>query len=316
MIMRTTDFLFVDKYAPQTVEECILPEEIKDTFTNYRNTNKIPNLILYGASGIGKTSVILALAKELGMDFMKINGSNEGRSIDTVRNKISSYASTISLSGSGKKILLLDEADNLTFDAQKALLGIIEETQKNCVYVFTCNYVNKLLPAIHSRTSSIQFKIPVKEKPKLAAEFFQRLIHILETEGIEYDKKVLVELIKKYFPDFRRTLHELQRYTSSGKLELNVLAAVSNSNIEQLLSHMKECNFTEVRKWSALNSNDDMSMIFRQLYDELPKVLVPNTLPSSIILLADYQFKSNFVCDQEINLVACLTEIMSECKFR
>ena len=313
--MQIKDFLFVDKYAPQKVDDCILPEEIKNTFINYRDKNRIPNLILYGTSGIGKTSVILALAKELKMDFMKVNGSNEGRSIDTVRNKINSYASTISLSSTGKKILLIDEADNLTFDAQKALLGIIEETQKNCVYVFTCNYVNKLLPAIHSRASSIQFKIPTNERPKLAAEFFQRLMFILESEGIAYEKKILIELVQKYFPDFRRTLHELQRYTSSGELEINALAANLNSNILQLLSHMKDCNFKEVRRWSALNSNDDMSMIFRQLYDEFPKVLVPTTLPSSIILLAEYQYKSNFSLDQEINLVACLTQIMSECKF-
>lgn len=313
--MQIKDFLFVDKYAPQKVEECILPEEIKNTFINYRDKNRIPNLILYGTSGIGKTSAVLALAKELKMDFMKVNGSNEGRSIDTVRNKINSYASTISLSNTGKKILLIDEADNLTFDAQKALLGIIEETQKNCVYVFTCNYVNKLLPAIHSRASSIQFKIPTNERPKLAAEFFQRLMFILESEGISYEKKILIELVQKYFPDFRRTLHELQRYTSSGELEINALSANLNSNISQLLSHMKDCNFKEVRRWSALNSNDDMSSIFRQLYDELQKVLVPSTLPSSIILLAEYQYKSNFACDQEINLVACLTQIMSECKF-
>jgi DNA polymerase III delta prime subunit len=313
--MQIKDFLFVDKYAPQKVEECILPEEIKNTFINYRDKNKIPNLILYGTSGIGKTSAVLALAKELKMDFMKVNGSNEGRSIDTVRTKINSYASTISLSSSGKKILLIDEADNLTFDAQKALLGIIEETQKNCVYVFTCNYVNKLLPAIHSRASSIQFKIPTQERPKLAAEFFQRLMFILESEGISYEKKILIELVQKYFPDFRRTLHELQRYTSSGELEINALSANLNSNISQLLSDMKDCNFKEVRRWSALNSNDDMSMIFRQLYDEFPKVLISNTLPSSIILLAEYQFKSNFSVDQEINLVACLTQIMSECKF-
>jgi DNA polymerase III delta prime subunit len=313
--MKVNDFLFVTKYAPQTVDECILPDEIKNTFINYRDKKAIPNLILYGTSGIGKTSVVLALAKELKMDFMKINGSNEGRSIDTVRTKINSYASTISLSSSGKKILLIDEADNLTFDAQKALLGIIEETQKNCVYIFTCNYVNKLLPAIHSRASSIHFKIPAKEKPKLAAEFFQRLMNILEKEGISYEKKVLIELVQKYFPDFRRTLHELQRYTSSGELELNALTESINSNISQLLSYMKEYNFNEVRKWSALNSNDNMGIIFRELYDELPKVLVPTTIPSAIILLAEYQYKSNFVCDQEVNLVACLIEIMGECKF-
>jgi replication factor C small subunit len=313
--MQGNDFLFVTKYAPQTVEDCILPEDIKNTFINYRDNKKIPNLILHGTSGIGKTSAIIALAKELKMDFMKINGSNEGRSIDTVRTKINSYASTISLSSSGKKILLIDEADNLTFDAQKALLGIIEETQKNCVYIFTCNYVNKLLPAIHSRASSIHFKIPAKEKPKLAAEFFQRLMLILSNEQISYEKKVLIELVQKYFPDFRRTLHELQRYTSSGELQINALASSVNVNVSQLLSYMKECDFKEVRKWAALNSNDDMTGIFRQLYDELPKVLVPNTIPSSIILLAEYQYKSNFVVDQEINLLACLTELMGECKF-
>lgn len=313
--MRANDFLFVTKYAPKSIEECILPEDIKNTFINYRDTKKIPNLILYGNSGIGKTSVILALSKELEIDFMKINGSTEGRSIDTVRNKITSYASTISLSSMGKKILLIDEADNLTFDAQKALLGTIEDTQKNCIYVFTCNYVNKLLPAIHSRASSIHFTIPAKEKPRLATEFFQRLLYIFKEEGIEHDKKILVELVQKYFPDFRRTLNELQRFTSSGKLEISSLAASVNSNISQLLSYMKDCDFTQVRKWSALNSTDNMSIIFRQLYDELPKVLVPNTIPSSIILLAEYQYKSNFVVDQEINLVACLIEIMGECKF-
>lgn len=309
------DFLFVNKYAPKTVDECILPEEIKNTFISYRDSKKIPNLILHGTSGIGKTAVILALSKELQMDFMKINGSNEGRSIDTVRTKISSYASTISLSGKGKKILLIDEADNLTFDAQKALLGIIEETQKNCIYIFTCNYVNKLLPAIHSRASAIEFKIPPKERPKLAGEFFQKLIDILNQEQIEFEKKILAEIVQKYFPDFRRTLHELQRYTSNGKLEISALGISKNLNIVELLSHMKDSNFKEVRTWVALNLSNDMSQIYRSLYDELPKLLVPNTIPALIILLAEYQYKSNFVVDQEINLMACLTEIMGECTF-
>lgn len=309
------DFLFVNKYAPHTVDECILPEEIKKTFISYRDSKRIPNLILYGTSGIGKTAVILALSKELRMDFMKVNGSNEGRSIDTVRTKISSYASTISLSGGGKKILLIDEADNLTFDAQKALLGIIEETQKNCIYIFTCNYVNKLLPAIHSRASAIEFKIPPQERPKLASELFQKLISILNQEGIEFEKKILVELVQKYFPDFRRTLHELQRYTSSGKLEISALGLNTNSNIMELLSYLKEANFKDVRTWVALNLSNDMSQIFRALYDELPKIIVSKTIPSLIILLAEYQYKSNFVVDQEINLMACLTEIMGECEF-
>lgn len=313
--MMTDDFLFVNKYAPNTIEECILSSEIKKTFISYRDSEKIPNLILYGTSGIGKTAVVLALAKELKMDFMKVNGSNEGRSIDTVRNKISSYASTISLSGKSKKILLIDEADNLTFDAQKALLGIIEETQKNCIYVFTCNYVNKLLPAIHSRASSIEFKIPTKERPKLAAEFFEKLILILNQENIKFEENILVEVVRKYFPDFRRTLHELQRYTSTGKLEISSLGVNISSNILELISFMKDSNFREVRRWVALNSSNDVSLIFRTLYDSMPKVLVPKTIPSLIILLAEYQYKSNFVVDQEINLMACLTEIMGECEF-
>lgn len=310
------DFLFVNKYAPSTIEECILPKSIKKEFLDYRNTLKIPNLILHGTSGIGKTAVIFALSKELKVDFMKINGSNEGRSIDTIRSRVSSYASTVSLYNQGKKILLIDEADNLTFDAQKALLGVIEETQSNCVYVFTCNYVNKLLPAIHSRASSIHFMIPTEERPRLAYDFFQRIVHILNSENIKFEDKILIELVQKYFPDFRRTLHELQSHTTSGELNISSLGVNINSNIVELISYLKDSNFREVRKWSALNVSNDMSSIFRSLYDELPKVLVPNTIPSLMILLGEYQYKSNFVVDQEINLVACLTEIMGECSFK
>lgn len=309
------DFLFVNKYSPNTVEECILPEDIKKTFISYRDTKQLPNLILHGTSGIGKTAVVLAISKELGLDFMKINGSNEGRSIDTVRNRISSYASTISLSNQGKKILLIDEADNLTFDAQKALLGIIEETQKNCVYIFTCNYVNKLLPAIHSRASSIHFQIPSDEKPKLAAEFFTKLMHILDSESISYEKKILIELVQRYFPDFRRTLNELQRYTTTGELKISSLGVSISSNLAELFAYMKEADFRKVRTWAALNSSNDMSSIYRGLYDELPKIIVPRTIPSLIIIIAKYQYQSNFVVDQEVNLMACLTEILGECEF-
>lgn len=310
------DFLFVNKYAPSTIEECILPKGIKKIFLDYKKTLKIPNLILHGTSGVGKTAVITALSKELNVDFMKINGSNEGRSIDTIRNRVHSYASTISLYNQGKKILLIDEADNLTFDAQKALLGVIEETQKNCVYVFTCNYVNKLLPAIRSRASLVHFLIPTDERPKLAFEFFQRIVSILKSENVTFDEKVLIELVQRYFPDFRRTLHELQSHTTSGELEISSLGANINSNINELISYMKESNFRDVRKWAALNVSNDMSSIFRNLYEELPKVLVPKTIPALIILLGEYQYKSNFVVDQEINLMACLTEILGECEFK
>lgn len=310
------DFLFVNKYAPSTIEECILPKAIKREFLKFRDTLKIPNLILYGTSGIGKTAVVYALSKELKVDFMKINGSNEGRSIDTIRNRVSSYASTVSLSNQGKKILLIDEADNLTFDAQKALLGVIEETQGNCIYVFTCNYVNKMLPAIHSRAAQIHFSIPSEERPKLAFEFFQKIVQILNNEKIKFEEKVLIEFIQRYFPDFRRTLNQLQSHTASGELTISSLGVNSNSNINELLSYLKDSNFREVRRWAALNASNDMSSIFRSLYDELPKILAPRTIPALIIILGEYQYKSNFVVDQEINLMACLSEILGECEFK
>lgn len=314
--MISDDFLFVNKYAPKTVEECILPEGIKKFFIQIRDNKEIPNLILSGSQGIGKTSGILALANELKMDFMMINGSEEGRFIDTIRNKVQSFASTISLTNhTGKKILLIDEADNLTHDCQLALRGVIEKLQKNCVFIFTCNYKNKILPALHSRCSVIDFVIPSQEKPKLALEFFNRIKQILKSEEIDYEDKVLVELVQKYFPDFRRTLNELQRHTSTGKLDIGSIAMSSQKNIEELMSYLKDKNFKDVKRWTVQNVDNDVSKLYRQIYDELFRVLVPSTLPSAIILLADYQYKNSFVADAEINLLACLVEIMSECEF-
>lgn len=309
------DFLFVNKYAPSKVEECILPESIKKFFIQVRDSKEVPNLILSGSQGVGKTSLILALSKELKMDFMMINGSEEGRFLDTIRNKVQSYASTISLTNTGKKILLIDEADNLTHDCQLALRGAIEKLQKNCVFIFTCNYKNKILPPLHSRCSVIDFVIPPKEKPKLALEFFNRIKNILNSENIEYEDKVLVELVQKYFPDFRRTLNELQRYTSTGKLEIGSISASSQKNIEELMEYMKDTNFKEVKKWTVQNIDNDVSKLYRQIYDELYIRLVPSSLPAAIILLADYQYKNSFVADAEINLLACLVEIMSDCEF-
>lgn len=309
------DFLFVNKYAPTKVEECILPDNIKKFFLQIRDTKEIPNLILSGSQGVGKTSTILALSKELGMDFMMINGSEEGRFIDTVRNKVQSYGSTISLTNTGKKILLIDEADNIPHDTQLALRGVIEKLQKNCVFIFTCNYKNKILPPLHSRCSIIDFVIPPKEKPKLALEFFTRIKEILKSENIEYEDKVLAEFIQKYFPDFRRTLNELQRYTSTGKLEIGSIGASSQKNIEELMGYMKERNFTQVKKWTVQNIDNDVSKLYRQIYDELYRCLVPSSLPAAIIHLADYQYKNSFVSDPEINLLACLVELMSDCEF-
>jgi len=309
------DFLFVNKYAPTRIEECILPENIKNFFSQIRDTKEIPNLILSGTQGIGKTAGVLALSKELGMDFMMINGSEEGRFLDTIRNKVQSFASTVSLTNTGKKILLIDEADNLTHDCQLALRGVIEKLQKNCVFIFTCNYKNKILPALHSRCSVIDFIIPPKEKPKLALEFFTRIKNILKNEGIDYEDKVLAEFVQKYFPDFRRTLNELQRFTSTGKLEIGSIGAFTQKNIEELMSYMKDKNFTQVKKWTVQNIDNDASKLYRQIYDELYRCLVPSSLPSAIILLADYQYKNSFVSDSEINLLACLVELMSDCEF-
>jgi DNA polymerase III delta prime subunit len=310
------DFLFVEKYAPRTVDECILPKSLKDFFNTAKTTKEVPNLILSGPPGIGKTSTIKALANDLGLDFMMINGSEEGRFIDTIRNKVQTYASTISLTNTGKKILLIDEADNVTHDAQLALRGAVEKLQKNCIFMFTCNYKNKILPPLHSRCSVLDFTIPIKERPKIASLFFERIENILNSENIEYDKKVLVSLVQKYFPDFRRTLNELQRFSSTGKLELNCVTSNINSNVVELVGYLKDKNFPEVRKWVALNIDNDSSKIFRQIYDEIQNVLVPSTIPSAIISLADYQYKSAFVMDQEINMVACLIEIMAECEFK
>jgi len=310
------DFLFVEKYAPKTIDDCILPKELKDFFLHIRDTKEVPNIILSGPPGIGKTSTIKALANEMKLDFMMINGSEEGRFIDTIRNKVQSYASTISLVNTGKKILLIDEADNVTHDAQLALRGAIEKLQKNCSFIFTCNYKNKILPPLHSRASVLDFTIPAQDRPKLAMEFFQRLKNILQLEEIEYEDKILVELIQKHFPDFRRTLNELQRYSSSGKLDLGSIAANSQKNIDELLTHMKERDFREVKKWTSQNTDNDVIKVYRQLYDGLSLALLPETLPIAIIHIADYQYKNSFVADTEINLLACLIEIMSECKFK
>lgn len=313
--MINDDFLFVNKYAPTKIEDCILPEHIKNFFIQVRDSKEVPNLILSGSQGCGKTSTILALSNELKLDFMMINGSEEGRFIDTIRNKVQSYASTVSLSNTGKKILLIDEADNLTHDCQLALRGAIEKLQKNCIFIFTCNYKNKILPPLHSRCSVIEFTIPPKEKPKLALQFFTRLKNILQSENIEYEDKVLAELVQKYFPDYRRTLNELQRYTSTGELDIGSISASSQKNIEELMGYLKEKDFKEVKKWTVQNVDNDVSKLYRQIYDELFRTLVPSSLPSAIILLADYQYKNSFVADAEINLLACLVEIMSECEF-
>ncbi len=310
-----SDFIFVEKYAPQKVEQCILPQSIKDFFIDVRNSGKVPNMILSGPPGIGKTSTIKALANELDRDFMIINGSDE-RSIDIIRNKVKNYASTLSLSNTGKKILLIDEADNLTNDAQLALRASIEELQTNCTFVFTCNYKNKLIPPLHSRAAVIDFSIPTKEKPKLAAEFMKRINEILTTEKIEYDTSAIVGLINKYFPDFRRTLNEIQRYSSGGKVDSGILANVADIKVSNLVDFMKNKNFTEVRKWVIQNMDNDPNIVLRKVYDTLYEYALEATIPAAILIISKYQYRSAFVADNEINLLACLTEVMCEVEWK
>jgi DNA polymerase III delta prime subunit len=310
-----SDFIFVEKYAPQKVEQCILPQSIKDFFIDVRNSGKVPNMILSGPPGIGKTSTIKALANELDRDFMVINGSDE-RSIDIIRNKVKNYASTLSLSNTGKKILLIDEADNLTNDAQLALRASIEELQTNCTFVFTCNYKNKLIPPLHSRAAVIDFSIPTKEKPKLAAEFMKRINEILTTEKIEYDTSAIVGLINKYFPDFRRTLNEIQRYSSGGKVDSGILANVADIKVSNLVDFMKNKNFTEVRKWVIQNMDNDPNIVLRKVYDTLYEYALESTIPAAILIISKYQYRSAFVADNEINLLACLTEVMCEVEWK
>lgn len=309
------DFIFVEKYAPQKVEQCILPESIKSFFMDVRDSGKVPNMILSGPPGIGKTSTIKTLAGELDRDFMIINGSDE-RSIDVIRNKVKNYASTLSLSNTGKKILLIDEADNLTNDAQLALRASIEELQSNCTFIFTCNYKNKLIPPLHSRAAVIDFSIPSGEKPKLAADFMKRIIEILSKEKIEFEKQAVVGLINKYFPDFRRTLNEIQRYSSGGKVDAGILANIYDVKISGLVKFLKERNFTEVRKWVIQNMDNDPNVVLRKVYDILYESAVESTIPAAILIISKYQYRSAFVADTEINLLACLTEIMCEVEWK
>ena len=312
-----SDFIWVEKYRPKTIDDCILPDSIKKTFKDFLNRGEIPNMLLAGPPGVGKTTVAKALCNELGVDFYVINGSDEGRFLDTVRNNAKNFASTVSLSSEAKhKVVIIDEADNTGNDVQLLLRAFIEEFAGNCRFIFTCNYKNKILEPLHSRCTVIDFSIRGKEKQQIAANFFQRLNFILEQERIETDKKVLVELINKHFPDWRRILNECQRYSVSGKIDSGILAAFSDVAVNDLIKNLKEKNFPEVRKWVNSNMDNDTSVLFRRIYDSLYKSLVANTIPAAVLVIAKYQYQMAFVADQEINMLACLTEIMVECEFK
>ena len=311
------EFLWVEKYRPKTIEDCILPENIKKTFRDFLNKGEVPNLLLAGPAGCGKTTVAKALCNELGVDVYVINGSDEGRFLDTVRNNAKNFASTVSLSSDAKhKVIIIDEADNTTPDVQLLLRASIEEFSRNCRFIFTCNYKNKIIEPLHSRCAVVEFAIKGKQKQEIAAQFFNRLNGILDGERIQSDKKVLAELINKHFPDWRRVLNECQRYSVSGKIDSGILAHFSDVKVNDLIKNLKEKDFPQVRKWCVNNLDNDPAVLLRRIYDSLYASLVPSTIPAAVLIIAKYQYQIAFVADQEINLLACLTEIMVECEFR
>ena len=313
----TSEFLFVEKYRPQVIDDCILPNETKKTFKEFVAKGEIPNLLLAGPPGIGKTTIAKALCNELGADFYVINGSDEGRFLDTVRNQAKNFASTVSLTGSSKhKVIIIDEADNTGNDVQLLLRANIETFYNNCRFIFTCNYKNKIIEPLHSRCAVIDFTIKGKQRVQLAGNFFERLRFILDQEKIEYDQKVVAELVSKHFPDFRRVLNEIQRYSTGGKIDSGILASFSDVSVNDLIKYLKDKNFAEVRKWVTTNLDNDSSVILRRVYDSLYDALMPASIPAAVLIIAKYQYQIAFVADQEINLLAALTELMVECEFK
>jgi DNA polymerase III delta prime subunit len=313
----TSEFLFVEKYRPQVIDDCILPDDTKKTFKEFVEKGEIPNLLLAGPPGIGKTTIAKALCNELGADFYVINGSDEGRFLDTVRNQAKNFASTVSLTGSSKhKVIIIDEADNTGNDVQLLLRANIEAFYSNCRFIFTCNYKNKIIEPLHSRCAVIDFTIKGKQKVQLAGSFFQRLQAILDAEKIEYEQKVLAELVSKHFPDFRRVLNECQRYATGGKIDSGILASFSDISVNELIKNLKQKNFTEVRKWVVSNLDNDTNSILRRIYDACYDCLSPQSIPAAVLVIAKYQYQSSFCADQEINILAALTELMVECEFK
>ena len=308
-------FLWVEQYRPKDIGACVLPNNLKDTLTEFVSEGNLPNLILSGGPGVGKTTAAKAMLEQIGATYMMINGSEES-GIDVLRTKIKNFASTVSLEG-GRKYIILDEADYLNPQStQPALRGFIEEFHKNCGFILTCNYKNRIIQPLHSRCSTIDFTIPKSEKPTLAKQFMARVISILDENKIEYEPRVVAEVINKHFPDWRRVLNELQRYSVSGKIDVGILVNISETNIKNLMLGMKKKEFTNVRKWVVDNLDNDPSRLFRKLYDNLYDYVDNGSIPHVVIILAEYQYKAAFVADQEINLMACLTEIMGAAKFK
>jgi len=309
-------FLWCEKYRPQTINECILPESLKETFREFIKSGQIPNFLFSGTAGVGKTTIAKALCEEIGAEYLMINGSDEGRSIDTLRTTIRSFASTVSLTDA-RKIVIIDEADYTNAQSvQPALRGFIEEFSSNCRFILTCNFKNRIIEPLHSRCTCIDFKLDAKDKQQIAASFFKRAVTILKSENVEFDPKVVVELVTKYFPDYRRILNELQRYSVSGKINAGILVNASDETFTSLLKMMKEKNFTEVRKWVGVNIDIDSTELFRKLYDKSVEYIEVTSIPQLVLILADYGYKNAFVTDREINIMAAMTEIMSSCSFK
>jgi len=311
------NFLWVEEYRPHKIEDCILPNSLKKVFTGFIEQGEISNLLLSGPPGVGKTTVAKALCEQLGLSYIVINGSDEGRFLDTIRNKVRNFATTKSLVGGGAhKVVIIDEADNTTHDVQLSLRTFVEEYHSNCRFIFTCNFINKIIDPLHSRCTVVDFRIKKEEEQKLQAQFFDRLKGILDASGVTYEDKVLVKLIQRYYPDWRRLLNEAQRHSAGGSLDTTVLCDIADVNLDELIRAMKNKEFTTVRKWVVNNMDSDPNTIIRKIYNSLTEVLEGSSIPPAVLVLAKYQYQIAFVADQEINLLACLTEIMVECKFK
>ena len=315
MDIRNDQFLWVEKYRPRKLDDCILPSSMKTTFQEFIDSGQIPNMLLSGSAGVGKTTVARALCEQLGSDYIIINGSEES-GIDVLRTKIKNFASSVSLNDK-PKVVILDEADYLNPNStQPALRGFIEEFSKNCRFIFTCNFKNRIIAPLHSRTSVIEFKIAKADKPKIAAGFYKRVVDILNTESVKFDPKVVAKVVEKHFPDYRRTLNELQRYSVSGVIDEGILTTIGETNVKNLITALKEKDFKKMRQWVGENSDTDSTTLFRLVYDSAYEYLDGGSVPELVVILAEYQYRAAFVADQEINLVACLTDVMLRCQFK
>ena len=311
------DFLWVEKYRPKKVSDCILPETTINVFKGFVDQGEIPNLLLSGTAGVGKTTIAKALCEEIGASYIIINGSDEGRFLDTVRNRVRQFATTVSLtSGAAHKVVIIDEADNTTNDVQLSLRTAVEEFHNNCRFIFTCNFINKIIEPLHSRCTVVDFRIKPDESQKLQALFFQRLMQILASEKVKYEQKVIAKLIKRYYPDWRRLINECQRYAATGNIDSAILVDVADVNLDTLLKALKSKHFSVVKNWVVQHMDNDPTMVMRKIYDSLYDVLKPSSIPEAVLIIAKYMNSIPIVPDQEINLLACLTEVMMSCEFK